>query len=152
MATLTNVKLTLAPGAGGTTTVTVQGDMTFQAAEVGRSYRMEIRLFGEDKAGDNLPAGDALGDDELYVFRWGPLVFSRPYRQFTVAAAGLQAFTETRNVASDLLDEDRGKVIIGYADINTPIYMPRSDEVYARVTLSCTPVTVRSNTVTSFGV
>lgn len=152
MATLTNIKLSLAPGAGGTTTVTVKGDMTFQAAEVGRSYRMEIRLFGEDKAGDNLPAADALGDDELYVFRWGPLVFSRPYRQFTVAAAGLQAFTETRNVASDLLDEDRGKVIIGHADINTPIYMPRSDEVYARVTLSCTPVTVRSNTVTSVGV
>ena len=55
--TLTNVKLTLAPGAAGTTTVTVKGDMEFQAAEVGRSYRLEIRLFGEDKVGDNLPAG-----------------------------------------------------------------------------------------------
>lgn len=153
MATVNNVTLTLASGSTSSTkNITVSGNFSFDAAEVGKSFRQEIKILGEDKSGDNLPSGDAVGDDELYTFTWGSLFIKLPYKQFVVNAAGTLPFSETRSINAEALDEDSGKVIVGYADINTPIYMPRADEVYARVTLSGAPVSARSPTVTSVGV
>lgn len=130
--------------------VTVSGTMTFDAGDVGKTYRLEIKLYGEDLSGDKLPAGDSVGDDVVYTFKWGPSpLLPVTYKTVVVAAAGNVAFNETRNVATTALDEDPGKVLIGMADINTPIFMPRSDEVYARVTLSGAPVTARSTTATA---
>lgn len=148
MATVNNVTLTISNGSSSSTkNVTVSGNFVFDAGEIGKSFRQEIKIFGEDKSGDNLASTDAVGDDELYTFTWGSLFIKLPYKQFVVNAAGSMAFTETRAINAEKLDEDGGKVIVGYADINTPIYMPRADEVYARVTLSGAPVTARSATV-----
>lgn len=148
MASLSNIALTLSAGSEtNSRNVTVSGTMNFDASDIGKSYRLDITIFGEDKTGDNLPSGDVLGDDKLYTFTWGIFLNKKSYKQFVVAAAGPLNFTETRAVSDDVLDEDSGKVQIGSADINTPIFMPRKDEVYARVNLSGAPVSARSATV-----
>ncbi|NKE70316.1 hypothetical protein [Candidatus Manganitrophus noduliformans] len=148
MASVSNIVMSLSAGStASTANVTVTGTMTFEASEVGKSFRMEIGIFGEDKSGDKLPAGDPVGDDLLYPFQWGFLLPKKPYKQFTVMAAGPQTFTETRSISNEKLDEDPGKVKIAEADINTPVYFPRQDEVYAKVSLSGSPVSARSSTV-----
>jgi hypothetical protein len=151
MASLSNISLAVGAGSTATSTnVTVSGTMTFDAAEVGKSYRLAIGIFGEDKSGDNLPSTDPVGDEELYTFRWGTLFFSRAYRDFTVNAAGAQTFTEARNISSKTLDEDSGSTPGPDSPDNgntTLPGLPRKDELYARVTLSGTPVSARSQTV-----
>jgi len=156
MASLSNIVL-LPPKNGvapNTKDITVTGTMTFDASEVGKTYRLEIKIFGEDKPDDNLPVGDAIGDDELYTFSWGFFFPKFPYKQFSVAAAGSQKFTEVRTISSDKLDEDSGSILIPSGDINTPpTSFPRKDEVYAKVSLSAVPVSDRSPTVVvGFGV
>lgn len=70
-----NIVMSLSAGStASTANVTVTGTMTFEASEVGKSFRMEIGIFGEDKSGDKLPAGDPVGDDLLYSFQWGFLL------------------------------------------------------------------------------
>ena len=154
MASVSNVTLSLGNGpSSDTTNVTVGGTLSFDASEVGKTYRMEIVVMGEDLAGDNLPSSDSGSDDSLYTFKWGSLFLAKPYKQITVMAAGSQPFTETRAVSATTLDEDPGKVYVTDADINTPVYMSRTDEVYARVTVTSVPATARSATVvTGIGV
>jgi|SRR6266540_1745046 hypothetical protein len=148
MATVSNISLSIAKGSSANTSnVTVSGTMNFDASEVGKSYRLEVKIFGEDKAGDNLPSTDLIGDDQLYTFLWGGLFLKLPFKQFVVSTAGDQSFTETRVLTSDKLDEDSGQAIIGWADIHTPILSPRKDEIYARVMLSGAPVSARSATI-----
>jgi hypothetical protein len=148
MATVSNVAISLSNGSSSSNrTVTVTGTMNFDASEVGKLFRMSINVMGEDKAGDNLPAGDSASDDDVYTFTWGSLLNQKSYKQFTVNVPGSQTFTESRTVLNDKLDEDKGKVIVGQADINTPIYMPRQDEIYALVTLSTIPATAKSATI-----
>ena len=150
MASLTNVSLSITSGAtSSASNVNVTGTLGFDASEVGKTYRLEIKLFGEDKADDNRPSSDAVGDDELYTFRWG--IFN-PYKTIVVTAAGTQTFSETRSISAEKLDEDSGTVKVGQADINTPIFMPRADELYARAVLSGAPVSARSQTITTPGV
>lgn len=151
MASLSNVSLSIATGStASTTTATVSGTMNFDATEVGKSYRLAIAIWGEDKSDDNLPSTDSVGDEELYTFTWGSLFLRRSYRQFTVNAAGPQTFTEARNISSGTLDEDSGLSSGPNSPDNgntPPPGLPRRDEVYAKVTLSGTPVTARSATV-----
>ena len=74
---------------------------------------------------------------------------------YSLSSAGNQTFKETRTISNDQLDEDSGSEIVGWADIHSPIYMPRADEVYAKVVLSVapsTPSSARSNTVQTVGV
>jgi hypothetical protein len=148
MASLSNVSLAVSAGSTATTAkVTVTGKMTFDAAEVGKSYRLEIDIVGEDDSADNRPSTDGVADDELYTFTWGSLLVRRPYRDFVVTAAGTQTFTEARNISSDTLDEDSGLAPGPSSPDNgntTLPGMPRKDELYARVTLSGTPVSARS--------
>jgi hypothetical protein len=148
MATLSIPTVTLGATNGDKRDVTVAGTMNFDASDVGRTYRLEIKLYGEDLSGDNLPAGDGGADDLISTFMWvsGGLLL-RSYKAVTVLAAGSVNYVEKRAIETTKLDEDAGKEIVGWADINTPIYMPRSDEVYAQVTLSAAPVSKRSTTV-----
>ena len=148
MATLSTPTITLGATSSGKRDVTVAGTMNFDASDVGRTYRLEIKLYGEDLSGDNLPSGDSGADDLISTYMWpvGGLLI-RPYKAVTVLAAGTVNFSEKRAIDTSKLDEDAGTVIVGWADINTPIIMPRSDEVYAQVTLSAAPVTKRSTTV-----
>jgi hypothetical protein len=150
MASISNVTMSIATGTSSIArSVTVNGTMTFDANDVGKTYRLGIALVGEDKTGDNLPSGDAVGDDDVYDFRWGILLYQKPYKSITVAAPGTQTFSETRSVSNVKLDEDAGTVPINYEpDINTPLPgFPRKDEVYARATLGLAPVIARSPTV-----
>jgi hypothetical protein len=147
MASILNPTLSLGSSIGDKRNVTVAASLKFSASDVGRTYKLEIQLFGEDKSGDALPSGDAVGDDKIYTYAWPGPVLPRPYKMITVAAAGTVALSETRAVSNEALDEDPGKVVIGKADIHTPVFMPRSDEVYARVTLGVASVSARTPTV-----
>lgn len=148
MATLTTPTITLGATTAGKRDVTVAGTMNFDASDVGRTYRLEIKLYGEDLTGDNLPAGDSGADDLISTYTWlAGGVLLRPYKAVTVLAAGSVNFSEKRAIETSKLDEDAGTQIVGWADINTPIIMPRADEVYAQVTLSASPVSKRSTTV-----
>lgn len=147
MASITNASIALGDVVNGKRDVTVAGALEFDAGDVGKTYRLEIKVFGEDKSGDNLPSGDAAGDDLLYTYSWpGPLL-PRPFKSITVAAAGNINFSEKRTLDSTKFDEDAGTAIVGWADINTPILMPRKDEVYATATLSGAPSTVKTATI-----
>lgn len=150
MATLSTPSVTLGAVNGAKRDVTVAGTMNFDASDVGRTYRLEIDLFGEDLAGDVLPAGDSGADDLISSFVWisGGLI-ARPYKAITVLAAGAVNYSEKRAIDTAKLDEDAGQELVGWADIHTPVYMPRADEVYAQVTLGTAPVTKRSATVQS---
>ena len=148
MATISTPTVTLGATNGSKRDVTVAGTMTFAANDVGRTYQLEIGLYGEDLAGDSLPADDSGADDLISTYMWpAGTLFLRPYKVVTVAAAGTISYSEKRAIETSKLDEDAGKVVVGMADINTPIFMPRADEVYARVTLGAAPVTKRSSTV-----
>lgn len=147
MASILNPTVSLGAVNGDKRNVTVAGSLIFSASDVGRTYKLEIHLFGEDKAGDKLPSDDAVGDDKIYTYAWPGPVLPRPYKMITVAAAGMLALNETRAVSNEALDEDPGKVVVGQADINTPVFMPRSDEVYARVTLGIASISARTPTV-----
>ncbi|MEO6277665.1 hypothetical protein [Roseateles sp.] len=148
MATLSTPTVTLGATSNGKRDVTVAGKMTFDASDVGRTYRLEISLYGEDLAGDKLPSGDGGADDLISNFMWvsGGLLL-RPYKAVTVLAAGNVNYSEKRAIETSKLDEDAGKEIVGWADIHTPVYMPRSDEVYAQVTLGSASISKRSATV-----
>lgn len=148
MATLTTPTVTLGAVSSGKRDVTVAGTMNFDASDVGRTYRLEIQLYGEDLSGDHLPSGDSGADDLISTYTWlaGGLLM-RPYKAVQVLAAGSVNFSEKRAIDTAKLDEDSGTEIVGWADINTPIIMPRSDEVYAQVTLGAAPVSKRSTTV-----
>lgn len=147
MPTLNTPTLTLGTTDNNKRDATVAGSITFDAGDVGKTFRLEIKLYGEDKSGDNLPSGDAVGDDLLYTYKFGSSFFQLPYKTLTVGAAGSVNFSEKRSVAAGTLDEDPGQKVVGWADINTPILMPRQDEVYASVTISGAPVTKKSATV-----
>lgn len=155
MATLSTPTVTLGAIASGKRDVTVAGTMTFTASDVGHTYRLGIELYGEDLAGDHLPSGDSGADDLISTFMWlgGGVLLLRPYKAVSVLAAGTVNFSEKRAIDTSKLDEDGGTEIVGWADINTPIIMPRSDEVYAQVTLTTAPISKRSSTVQAgFGV
>jgi hypothetical protein len=150
MASISNVTMSIASGSSSIArSVTVNGTLTFDASDVGRTYRLGVALVGEDKSGDNLPSGDPVGDDDIYDFKWGFLLNQKPYKSITVVAPGTQTFSETRSVSNVKLDEDAGTVPVNFEpDINTPLPgFPRKDEVYARATLGLAPVTARSATV-----
>lgn len=150
MATLSTPTVTLGAISGGKRDVTVAGSMSFDASDVGRTYRLEIELYGEDLAGDKLPSGDSGADDLISTFMWlASGVLLRSYKAVTVLAAGTVNYSEKRAIDTAKLDEDAGTGIVGWADINTPILMPRADEVYAKVTLGMAPVTKRSATITA---
>lgn len=153
MATVSNVSLAITTGTDANSkSVTVAGTLNFQASDIGKQYRLEIKLFGKDTEGDNLPSTDPAGDDELYTFRFGSF-FMLPYKTITAAAEGSQAFSEAKNISKAILDEDSGNILIPSPAIGTPpLKLPRVDEVYAKVTMSLAPSSssAQSNTVTGF--
>jgi hypothetical protein len=144
MASISNVTLTLA-SVSDQRQATVSGTMNFDNGDVGRTYRLSIGLWGEDLAGDNLPAADSPADDLLYTFRF----VLRSYRSITVSAPGSVGFSETRSIPAAVLNEDSGMM-----QFDPPLVdLPLSDEVYARATLALPPTTARSATVSAgFGV
>ena len=145
MASVSNVSLSIGSGSSPTArSVKVTGTLNFDPSDVGKGFRLQIKLFGEDRPDDDLDAGDAPGDDELYTFRWPPPF---PLLNFTIVnamSAGSQGFTEARSILSEALDEDPGD--IGDQDMPRPILKPRVDEIYARVVLT-REVSARSPTV-----
>ena len=147
MATLSTPTVTLGATSGAKRDVTVAGTMTFDASDVGRTYRLEIQLMGEDLAGDLMPAEDTGADDLISTFMWLSGGVPRAFRTVNVLAAGSVPYSEKRAIETARLDEDAGLQYKGQADIHTPIYMPRADEVYAKVTMGTASVSKRSATV-----
>ena len=95
MATLSTPTVTLGSTTGDKRDVTVAGTMNFDASDVGRTYRLEIKLYGEDLSGDKLPSGDSGADDLISTFMWvsGGLLL-RSYKAVTVLAAGAVIYSE----------------------------------------------------------
>lgn len=153
MAAVSNVSLSITDGStADSKSVTVSGTLTFDPSEIGKNYRLAIKLFGEDLDGDKLPDTDPAGDDELYTFMFGNF-FKSLYKSITVAAAGSQSFTELRTISGEKLNEDSGNILVKPQIPSLPPFpLPRRDEVYAKVTLSVAPSssTARSATVTGF--
>jgi len=148
MPTLNTPTLTLGAIDNNKRDVTVAGSIGFTAADVGKSFRLEVKVYGEDKPGDNLPAGDTASTDLLYTYSWPGPLFPSDFKSITVASAGNHAYSEKRAISTATLDEDKGKVVIGMADIHTPVFAPRPDEIYARVRVSLAPGTVTAKSAT----
>ena len=68
MATLSTPTVTLGATTADKRDVTVAGTMNFDASDVGRTYRLEIKLYGEDLSGDKLPSSDSGADDLISTF------------------------------------------------------------------------------------
>ncbi|WP_140636497.1 hypothetical protein [Methylibium rhizosphaerae] len=151
MPTLSTPTLTLGNTVNNKRNVTVAGSVSFDAGDVGKTYRLEIKLFGDDFSGDKLPSGDSVFDDELYTYSFaGVSPLPRPYKVLAVAAAGTVNYSEVRTIDVGLLDEDGGVIM---TNTDPPLPIPRKDEVYARVTVSGAPVSVNSPTIdASFGI
>lgn len=148
MATIQNPKTTLAAGgSNGQRAVTVTGMLNFDSGDVGKTFKLEIGLYGDDSTSDLRPAGDGAGDDLLYTFSFAGGLFPRPYKLLTVQAAGSVPVNETRLVSDEKLDEDSGKVAVGQPTFQEFVFMPRSDEVYAKLTLGATSISAVSPTV-----
>jgi hypothetical protein len=157
MASVSGVTMSIVNGSSSTArNVTVKGTLTFDASDVGRTYHLSIGLFGEDKSDDKLPAGDPVGDDQIYGFLWSGFPLPKSYKAYPVAAPGTVVFAETRSVANTKLDEDPGTWQPAFDPDHgqtPPPPMPRRDEVYARATLAVPTVSARSSTVIAgFGV
>jgi hypothetical protein len=58
MPTLSTPTLTLGATTNNKRDVTVAGNITFTASDVGKTYRLEIKIFGEDKGDDSLPSDE----------------------------------------------------------------------------------------------
>ncbi|WP_088282662.1 hypothetical protein [Ideonella sp. A 288] len=135
MASIVNPLVTVANSSGNSRNVTVTGTLNFDASDVGRTYKLEIGVYGDDSASDNRPSDDSSADDLIYTFKWTAIPFPRPYKNITVLVAGNVAINETRSISNDTLDEDKGIVILGKPAPQSPVPFPRSDEIYAKVTL-----------------
>ena len=89
MATVSDICLSISNSSmANSKNVTVSGSMNFDTSDVGKSYRLEIKIFGEDKPDDSLASDDHIGDDELYTFYFrGRSPFWRvPFKLFTVVS------------------------------------------------------------------
>ncbi len=151
MATISDVGISVAGGQDrDTSDVTVSGTMNFVSGEVGKTYRLEITLRGDDWPDDNRPLGDDANDDDVYTYKFAPR--GAEFTLVTVTAPGAQTFSETRTLQSATLDEDSGKHDLRKPDKWTPNPYPRADEVYARVTLFGVGMTARSANWVSIGV
>lgn len=152
MATITNQVLKLGNVLNNQRSVTVAGVMNFDARDVGKTFKLEIKLFGEDKPGDALSPTDPVGDDLLYTFLWRSPLMPVPFRYFTPGAARNVPFEETRLVDCTKLDEDAG--FVPALPAPPPFRpLPRKDEVYAAITLShAFSTTVKTPTVIAGGI
>jgi hypothetical protein len=82
------------------------------------------------------------GTTLIYTFKFGPnILFKKDYKTIT-ATPGQMTIKETREIASETLDEDPGTVG------QPPVTLPKKDEVFALVSL-CRES--KSNVWTSFG-
>ena len=150
MATIMNQVLKLGNVSNNQRNVTVAGVMNFDAGDVGKTFKLEIKLFGEDKPGDALAPTDPAGDDLLYTFLWRSPLMPVPFRYFTPRTAGNVPFEETRLVDCSKLDEDAGFVLPAPPPFRP---LPRKDEVYATIALSYAfSTTVKTPTVIAGGI
>ena len=144
MASVSDVTLQFGAASADPRLVRVKGKLHFDAGDVGKSFNLDVDLYGAEPAGDTLPPGDHPRSDFLYSFKWA----SATSKTIPVAAAGIVAFDESRNVPASVLDEDAGET--GPRDINVPNEplpgLPHKDEVFALVTL-VTRASARSRTV-----
>ena len=147
MPTLSTPTLTLGNTVSNKRDVTVAGNITFDAGDVGKTYRLEIKLYGDDDSNDALPSGDGVADDVIYTYNWSGLFLPKAYKSITVAAAGNFNYSELRKVDVSKLDEDPGNVTHEVGGVL--VQMPRKDEVYASVTVTGVPVNKKSAVVTA---
>ena len=153
MATISNPTLVLGQVTNNLREVTVSADVMFDRADEGKTYKLEIALFGEDKSGDALPPGDSVGDNLLYTFSWaaGPIFLTKAYKLYTVTRPGPVKLQEKRMVSVAALDEDAGVVLVPGPINGHLIPLPRKDEVYAQIKLSVPALVARTPTIVAGG-
>ncbi len=135
MAEVKNVVLAPITSVGGSKLkVDVSYKLVFSPSEAGKQFKVAISLFGEDKSGDDEPAGIVLnGPQPLYTFGFGIAPLTKKFKIIT-AQAGEQSVTEpSREIDKETLNEDPGvtqKVTQGVV-----VNHPHADEIYAVVSV-----------------
>ena len=109
MAQIKDVKLQIKPNLADSKKVTVDFKLAFSTAEVGKTFRYDINLRGEDKPGDDQEPGPTMiGGQLISDFTFG---IGLPSKLIT-ATAPEQSFSETRSISTQKLNEDPGFDII----------------------------------------
>ena len=148
MAQIKDVKLQIQPKSTDLKKVIVDFKLTFTTAEVGKTFRYDINLLGEDKLGDEGPI--VIGGQLISDFSFG--VFGIPSKLIT-ATATEQSFTEIRNISTQKLNEDPGFDSINVSPPELPpqiIKVPHKDEIYAEVSLKLSFKDKQNNEMTLF--
>lgn len=129
MAQIKDVKLQIKPNSASSKKVTVDFKLAFSTAEVGKNFRYDIDLRGEDKPDDDREPGlTIIGGQLISDFTFG---LGLPSKLIT-AMATEQSFSETRNISTQKLNEDPG---FGPITTSGPGLMYK-DEIFAEVTLN----------------
>ena len=136
MAQIKDVKLQIKPNLADSKKVIVDFKLAFSTAEVGKTFRYDINLRGEDKSGDDPEPGPTIiGGQLISDFTFG---LGLPSKLITATALE-QSFSETRNISTQKLNEDPGFDSINVSPPELPpqlIKVPHQDEIFAEVTLN----------------
>lgn len=145
MARVSNVQLRMENADLFSVNVSVDFTIDFTAEEVTArdQFRAQVELWGDD-AGES-PAGAPLLIGPLYRFSFGTLLRPRDYLVITAASAPV-THTVRAVISRSSLDEDPGfDTVIHHRGFNPErpaeapdivIKVPRSDEVYALITMT----------------
>lgn len=105
MAQVKDVKLQIKPNSASSKEVTVDFKLAFSTDEVGKKFRYDINLRGEDKPDDDREPGlTIIGGQLISDFTFG---LGLPSKLITATAVE-QSFSETRNISTQKLNEDPG--------------------------------------------
>jgi hypothetical protein len=128
MAQIKDVKLQINPGSATTKKVTVDFKLVFGNAEIGKTFRYDINLRGEDKPDDDKETGlTMIGGQLISDFTFG---IGLPSKLITASLLE-QSFTETRNISTQKLNEDPG-----FDFVFNKGQFPHADEIFAEVILN----------------
>jgi hypothetical protein len=142
MASISDVTLKIEPSsAPGNAQVSVEYSLHFNESEAGQHYMIGVKLFSEDRAGDQEGVHpSALLTEFMY---WQPsthplgLSVKGPYKYIT-ATAGTHDMSDDKDVPWSILNEDPGST--NPFPSGSPLkdffnQYPNNDEIFAKVTL-----------------
>jgi hypothetical protein len=129
MAQIKDVKLQITPNSADSKKVKVDFKLAFSTADVGKTFRYDINLRGEDKPDDDRqPGPTTIGGQLISDFTFG---LGLPSKLFTPTATE-HSFSETRNISTQKLNEDPG---VSPITESGPGFFYK-DEIFAEVTLN----------------
>jgi hypothetical protein len=135
MAKVMQVKLHPVAQSGDKATVTVDYDLEFEAAEVGKTFKVVVQLWPKDGPDDEEQGTFSFNPQPLYTFSFGSTFFNKKRYRTVVPQSTSLSQTAVNTLNSDTLDEDPGHYKIKNPGGGT-YALPHDDEIYAKVILS----------------